>query len=474
VTKRGALAAVATAVLAVSTTGAALAHGAERGFVLLMPSGFAMAGGAAAVAASFVAVALLPDAAVRALMQRRLVIGPWPPVPTTATSTASFLILVALLAAGATGIRDPLENPLPLAVWTFGWVLLPLLHVVFGHLWAGLNPFVGPYRLLDRALGHRLSAAARPPPERLGYAPAIAFFLLFAWIELVFPAPEDPPTLARLVFAWLAVTFVQMIVFGERWLEKGEALSVVYRFLADLAPIQPVEDRDGRRRLTLVFPGAGLARRPPLPPSGVVFLLLMLATVSFDGFSKTFAYLGVLGVNPLEYPGRTAMMGANTVGLVLSVAGLALVFLAAVAIGTALAGPPARMWPVAGRIVTSILPISIAFHFAHYLSALLINGQFALAAFGDPFGLGWRPFGFGSREVAAGFMATASGAATIWTLQTLAVTVAHVIAVVLAHGLLVADGRGVGRLLRLEAPLAVAMVAYTVFGLWLLSTPIVG
>jgi hypothetical protein len=196
--------------------------------------------------------------------------------------------------------------------------------------------------------------------------------------------------------------------------------------------------------------------------------------VSFDSFSKTFAFLGVTGVNPLEYPGRTAMMGLNTATLALAVVLLAAVFLAAVAAGVAAAGPPARLWPLAGRIVASILPISVSFHFAHYLTALLLNGQFALVAFGDPFGLGWTPFGFGAREVSGGFMATASGAATIWTVQTIAVTVGHVLAVVLAHALLLGERRDRRTLVRLEAPLAVVMVAYTVFGLWLLSTPVVG
>jgi hypothetical protein len=459
---------------AVAMAGAAFAHGAERGFILLMPSGYAMTGGAIAVAASFVGVALLPDDRVRALMRARFDFGTWPAPPTTAISTLSFAILVGLLFAGANGIRDPLENPLPLAIWTFGWIVLPLLQGVFGDLWAGLNPFVGPYRILDRLLGGRLSAAARPPPERLGYAPAVVFFLVFAWIELVFPAPEDPAILARLVFAWLAVTFVQMIVFGEGWLRRGEALTAVFGLIADLAPVRAEPDGAGRRRVFLVFPGAGLADRPPLPPSGVVLVLLTLATSTFDGFSETFAFLGAVGVNPLEYPGRTAMMGVATAGLFATAAGITAAFLLAVAAGVAVAGPPARIGAVAGRIVTSILPISVAFHFAHYLSALLIKGQYAMVAFGDPFGLGWRPFGFGFHEVSGGFGATASSAAVIWTTQTLAVTAGHGLAVVIAHGLLLLDGHGGGRLARLEAPLAAAMVGYTVFGLWLLSTPVVG
>ena len=41
----------------------------------------------------------------------------------------------------------------------------------------------------------------------------------------------------------------------------------------------------------------------------------------------------------------------------------------------------------------SIVPIALAYHFSHYLTALLVNGQYALVALSDPFALGWNLFG---------------------------------------------------------------------------------
>ena len=62
---------------------------------------------------------------------------------------------MALVAAGFAGSRDPLSNPLPTVVWTLWWVGLTFLHVAFGNLWAVLNPWTGPYRLLTALPGLR-------------------------------------------------------------------------------------------------------------------------------------------------------------------------------------------------------------------------------------------------------------------------------------------------------------------------------
>ncbi|HUG62446.1 MAG TPA: hypothetical protein VMP03_11400 [Methylomirabilota bacterium] len=465
--------ATAAAVLGLGCV-AASAHGAERGFVLLMPTGYAIVGGAAAVAVTFIALTMAPDRWMRRIFTGRLPLGRLPDVSITATSTASFVLLVLLLAAGWFGVRDPLTNPLPLSIWTAWWVGFPVLHAVFGNLWAALNPFVGPLRLLDRALGGWISAARRPLPERWGYFPAIAIFLAFAWFELVYPAPDDPERLATAVAVYIALTFALVATYGEAWLLRGDPFAVFFRLLSGLSPVQVETDAAGRRRIALVPPGAGLAAREPLPWSGVVFILVTLASVSFDGVSRTFWYLGRIGVNPLEFPGRTAVVGVNTFGLLVAAAVLVGVFVASIALGKALSGARAPVGEIAGRVALSIMPISVAFHFAHYLTALLINGQFAVVAANDPLALGWDLLGVDDHFVTVSFLATRAGTIAIWTVQTAAIVVGHVLAVVAAHGLLVGWRSDLGRIGLLEAPLAAAMVLYTGFGLWLLSTPVVG
>lgn len=461
--------AAAAAVLAAATVPAA-AHGAGQGFVLTLPTHLAIAAGAVAVAASFVAVLLVPDRRTRALFAWRLPIVRWRTPPAVPVSGAVFVLVAALIAAGWLGIRDPLSNPLPLAVWTVWWVGLPLASAAFGDLAAVLNPFVGPYRLADRITGGALAAAARPlPPAVAAIAPGALFFA-FAWFELVYPAPEDPERLASVVAVYVLVTFALMATFGEAWLERADPFRVVFGLVGRVAPLLVEVDAAGGRRLALACPGAGLIGKPPLAGPAVLLLLLTLSTVSFDGLSRTFLWLGAFGINPLEFPGRTALLGLNSAGLLAAFAALAAAFLAAAALGRRIGGGGRGF---TGRLVLSLVPISVAFHGAHYLTVLLVDGQYAVAAAGDPFGLGWNLFGLRGDEVTTSFLSTRSGSIAVWSAEAALIVAGHLLAVAIAHGLIVAGGTA-DRPAAAEAPLAGLMVAYTAFGLWLLSTPVVG
>ena len=63
------------------------------------------------------------------------------------------------------------------------------------------------------------------------------------------------------------------------------------------------------------LPGAQILAMPPLTPSAAAFVALVLASVSFDGLADTFWWLACIGVNPLEFPGRSAVVVPNTLGL---------------------------------------------------------------------------------------------------------------------------------------------------------------
>jgi hypothetical protein len=125
-------------------------------------------------------------------------------------------------------------------------------------------------------------------------------------------------------------------------------------------------------------------------------------------------------------------------------------------------------------LIWSIVPIALAYHFAHYLSALLVNGQYFWVALSDPFSRGWNWLGAAHHHVHAGIVLGAEAAWTSWNLQAFAIIVGHVLAVAIAH-LIAFRMHGSSRKATLsQIPLAVLMVAYTLFGLWLLSTPSAG
>jgi hypothetical protein len=455
----------------------AAAHGTERGFVLLLPTDYYLAGGALAVAASFLVMAAASATVIEPVIGARLHLGTVPVFSPVPTSLLAFVVMGALLFAGVYGSRDPLANPLPLAVWTVWWVGLTLLHAALGNIWAYINPWTGPYWLLGRLRAGATDRLLLRYPDWLGYWPAVAFFLGFAWLELVYPAPDDPQKLATFVGLYWVLAFLGMLVFGEAaWRERAEPFSIFFGLVAGLSPLRTGRASPGeaRRPLALRIPGNALIERHPLPPSGVVFVLLTLASVSFDGLAKTFWWLALGDINPLEYPGRSAVTARNSGGLLLSFSALAAGYTAAAWLGWRMAGRVGALGPALGSFVYTLVPISVAFHFAHYLPAFLVDGQYALIAAADPFGTGQSLFGGARGHVTTSFLNTYSGVRAIWNLQTAAIVLGHMAAIVLAHALAIRRFGSRRTAVISQAPLALLMVLYTLFGLWLLSTPVIG
>jgi hypothetical protein len=468
----GALLACLIVVLACLLPAPAFAHASDRGHVLLLPTGYYLIGGAFAVAASFLVLALLPPDALDRFWRRRLPLFAFGDGARTIVSLISFAGFAVLIAAGFLGSRDPLSNPLPLTIWTLLWIGLALLQGVLGDLWSWLNPWYGPWRLATRLLGgHHDEARTSRLPEWLGCWPGVALFFAFAWFELIDPAPDDPARLAWAAGLYWAFSLIAMLAFGYRgWSRNGEFLTIFFSMVARFA----IVERDQAGRLGLCWPGGKLLAADPLSLSGIAFLLLVLASVSFDGLSKTFFWLGLFDINPLEFPGRTALIGISSLGLVATFALLATAFMLAVFLGQRLAGGAHGFSHAAGLFVWSIVPIALAYHFAHYLTSLLVDGQYAVAAISDPFSLGWNLFGTADMQIEVGVVAGADSAWWLWNVQAAAIIIGHVLAVLVAHGLAWRLHPVPTRAVLSQFPLTVLMIAYTVFGLWLLATPTAG
>lgn len=473
--------------LVVAGAAVASAHTGAGGFVLLLPTRLYIGGGLAVVAASFALVALLPSAAfarLAAAEARVRVPAPRLAVRRALSTTASLLSLavaLALVVAGYTGSRDPLANPLPPVVWTVWWVGFTYLHALLGNLWAHLNPWSGLHRVLATAGPLRRWGDAPPLTYPAGAAhwPALAGLLVFAWFELIDPAPADPARLATAVVVYLLAGFAGITLFGERaWLGQAETFSVFFRMISWLAPVaaRTSDNPDGRARLEvrLTLPTLRLLAVDPLAPSGVAFVLLALAAVSFDGLSRTFTWLALVGVNPLDYPGRSALVAPNTAGLVALWALLALGYVLVVGLASRVAPMRAPASRLLGTFVLSIVPIAFGYHFAHYLPVFLVDAQHALRALSDPFARGWDLAGTADLHVMTGFLSEASSVYRIWHTQVAVIVVAHVAAVYLAHVLALRITAGPRAAAASQTPMLALMIGYTLLGLWLLSTPTAG
>lgn len=437
----------------VAMAGRAQAHAGEQGFVLLMPTDAYIAAGGATVALTVLMLAVLPGRVAVALFR---------PVPlwrgTARRGVAGRLLAVPVLGwliwQGWTGSRDPLGNPLSLGIWVVMWMALVSAQGIVGDIWARINPFAGVALVLAR-----LRRVPLHYPVWLGHWPGVAGLMAFAGFLLADPAPADPARLALVVAGYTMVMLGGVALFGARWLVRGEALTLLMRAYARMAPLG---HKGGRRVLGL--PGWRIARAGRPTTGHAVFLLILLGSGSFDGLNETFLWLDLLAINPLEFPGRSAVIGPNLVGLVAANAMLLAVFCGALWLGARLAGERAALRGLLCRFAPTLLPIALGYHIAHYLPSLLMDGQYVMAEIAEALHLGHV-------HVTAGFLSQPGPVRAIWLAQAGAVVAGHVIALMLAHAIALRGGAGAWRATLAQAPLAAFMVAYTVFGLWLLATP---
>ncbi|MBT3371021.1 MAG: hypothetical protein HOE98_23530 [Rhodospirillaceae bacterium] len=400
----------------------------------------------------------------------------------------------SLLWAGFFGNEDPFSNIAPTFIWVVWWVGMAFVCALFGNLWALVNPWNILFNLFERAWRNRTGMTLGPAvayPAWLGRWPVVGLFLLFAWLELIFEQSEQPRTLAMLIVAYSAVTWFGMVLFGRQtWLGHGEIFNAVFGLLSRFAPTTgatvgtmgeaPAGARAGAQWF-LRPPAVGLISQTPASVSTICFVLLLLTTVTFDGILETPMWAGILNNIAESQALRGSLIALQNAGmdLIVLIKTMALIALPCVFIavfllfshGIAMFGSGGRVptWDVAGYFVLSLVPIAIAYHLSHYLSYLLLAGQYLIPLASDPFGLGWDLFGTVGYRIDIGII----NAKMVWYIAVSAIVVGHVFAVYIAHvmALWVFEDRGAA--LRSQIPMLVLMIGYTMISLWILSQPIV-
>lgn len=456
---------IAGLALAISLTPVpAVAHATGQRFVALLPTGPYMAVGVLIVGLSMILLWRLPRRSVEQLLPSRdLGARAAPYWLRDGVSFLFFLLFGVLLVSGFTGTRDPLDHPLVLGFWVIFWMAAVMFQGLVADLWS----WISPWRWLDRVMA---ASSWRPPlrlPRAAGIWPGVLALMIFAGFTLADPAPDDPARLAQVGIGYTVFTLAGCgLVGARRWCRQVELFSILMRLIGRLAPLA----RRGRR-LRLGWPGWQLAGGAGGGRGVAVFILVLLGVGSFDGLNETFTWLDLIGVNPLAYPGRTAVVVPVLAGLVTVVALLLAGFRLISVGGERLAGGRRSAGEAMAIFAPTVLPIALAYHIAHYLPSLLVDGQFALLLLNDPFGLGANWLGLEGYHVTTGFFNHRETMRVIWLTQAAAIVFGHVLAVILAHASAVQSYPDARRAFLAGLPLAVFMIFYTWLGLWLLAAP---
>ncbi|HSC74562.1 MAG TPA: hypothetical protein VLB89_10365 [Gaiellaceae bacterium] len=403
------------------------------------------------------------------------------------TAFATLLLLDAL-AGGLFGSELFTANPLTMLVWVDFWVGLGIACALVGNLWDFVSPLNATGRALERLLARR-DVAVRRYPERLGVWPSVVLLLGWSWTELVWSRGDRPRDLAWILIVYFLAQLVAMSVFGaELWLARGELFTVLARTFARFAPLELfVGGFDGdcrarrcraddperlncpscwldaaqdQRGLRLRPYGAGVRREPGLGPGGGALVVALLATVVYDGFRSTNAYVSFH--DSIDWGAGTAE-SIGSVTMLIVVSGFALAYIAICAVASL--REERSIVRTAQRYAPTLIPIAAVYFIAHYFVYWFQVGQISLGNFADPFEREWVPDYNVWVTIPPG---------VIWAVQVALIVWGHVVAVIEAHRVSLDMHRRAGAAFLAQTPLVLLMVAYTFAGLWVLGTSLSG
>ncbi|HWO15409.1 MAG TPA: fenitrothion hydrolase [Solirubrobacterales bacterium] len=400
----------------------------------------------------------------------RLLLGP--PAQALCGLAGLFLLGVTVY-AGLRGTEAPDRNFAITFVFVTVWLGFPALSVIFGNVFRPFNP----WRAIGRAVGGGFAAIAgqRPVhvsyPEALGRWPAAIGLLAFVWLEIVYSAGGgvavgvSPHTTAIAALVYSGYTLAMMALFGvEKWCERGEVFAVYFGMFSRLGSFGVRDGRLGVRRPLSAATGWATV------PGSAAVVIASIATTSFDGAQEgafqnaietVFDWLVDAGF------GLTAALRVtDTIFLVLCFAAVALVYLVGVrGMETVRGAPPLRK--LRSGFAHTLIPIAFAYLFAHYFSLVVFQEQAQFTyLLSDPLGTATTDlFGTASGGIDFGILS----ANAIWYVQVGALVAGHVAALTLAHDRATAYWGDYRQAARSQYWMLAVMIAFTCFGLYLLS-----
>jgi hypothetical protein len=384
-------------------------------------------------------------------------------------SLVGLSLFALVLYSGFAGTEVWSDNFSVTFIYVIFWVGVPIASVLLGDVFAALSPWRSSARVI-RWAGRKVApqAFARAPlryPQAFGQWPAVAVLIGFAWLELVYVEHDLPSLLAALSLAYFIAMVIAMTLFGvEEWAEQGDGFGAYFTLLSRISAL--CSDEHG-----VVFarrPLSGLTKMP-VRAGTVALVCTIIGTTTFDGFSNG----SIWSKLEPELQSAFADVGFNitpatelayTVGLLLCIA----LIMGIYRIGIGGVRSVSRRYgteELSHTFVHTLVPIGFAYVVAHYFSLLVWQGQAIGYLASDPLGNGANLFGTSSYQIDYGILSFAA----IWYVQVAVLVTGHVGGLTLAHDRALGMYRNAQEAIRSQYWMLTVMVAFTSFGLWLLS-----
>lgn len=440
----------------------------------------------------------------------------WPPLifVLRAFAAAAFLLIIA---AGLFGDQNPAMNIAPLLTWTVWWAGLIFIILFLGKAWCTICPWDALATWIERMKfwgprGEGTGLSLRWPPALRNIWPAVVLFLLLTWVEIGMGVTLVPRATALIALAMLGLAVSSVLIFDRKaFCRYGCLVGRISGLYAMFAPLEVRAKDDsvcascrtmdcyrgndkGDGCPTFEFPRAmsqntycilctecfktcprdnmALNLRPwaadfnfeGKPRADEAFLaMILLSMTGFHGLTMTPVWREWTSA----FEASTGLSYVFSFSFLMTAMLLAPIAIYAFLIWTAtLFGGKHGFRTLFIHYAYAMLPIALFYHLAHNAEHFLMEGPKLVALLSDPFGWGWDAFATASFKAVPAI--TLEG---LWWIQILFILIGHI------YGLWISD-KTTRRLIPdrraaflSQLPTLAAMVAFSVFSLWLLKQP---
>lgn len=399
---------------------------------------------------------------------------------TTLRAGAGALLILAIIAGLGGGGNSQQNIAMPLF-----WVIFLLGTAYVTALFGNFYPIINPWRLvidgLER-LGIDCSRNRVELPAVFAGWFALLTYAALVWIEL-FAGPA-PANVTLILVAHSLLTISGTFLFGKRaWFSQYDIFERLFRLTGKIAPLAYLDVAEDARRwgIRLRQPLSGAEQGHPTNIGGVLFILFMLSSTTYDGLHETIWWARAFWTNALVVfqplwggdlvQAQDMLMGWYRLyqwgGLIIFPFFYLAIYVASLGLAKVMAASEVPLKQLIRQFALSILPIAIAYNFTHYFAMFAAEMENLPCVLSDPLDMGWRLLSTANCPVPSSIPMV-----FVWHLQVAVLLLGHVAGVYLSH----AQARRIfpagHRVMLSQIPMLATMVFYTVFGLWILTLPL--
>ena len=383
-------------------------------------------------------------------------------------------LYLLIIISGFIGNYDEIYSLSSILFWVVFWAGFSILSSIFGNFWFYINPLKVLFEFFEKLLGFT-DRRNYTYPKYFDYWPAVALFLIFAIFELIFEGSDKPRNISFFVIFYSIFIWLGMYIYGgNTWLQKSDIFTIVFELFSKLSFIeksnkikkQGTSDFFDKKDLSkykyfIRYPSSGLLISNKISFPLVIFIILVLSTVTFDGISMTDIWIEVI----YEFSRNDYLrFFVQFISLILLFLSFVIIFFSFCKLIKLFGKLKISTSEIASIFVITLLPIAVAYHLSHYLWYFIVTGQETIALISDPFGYGWNLFGTSNFKVNRDFNLELAHSISVGL-----IILGHIGSVFTSHVYAVRLSKNEKDANYSQYPFLILMIGYTILSLWIVS-----